>query len=41
MWARSISTRNVVPSSSSTSSHPSWAIGSSYCDVWKFFGMSG
>ena len=40
MWARSISTRTVVPSTS-TSSQPSKAIGSSYCDVWKFLGMSG
>ena len=41
MWARSISTRTVSPSSSSTSIHPSNAIGSSYWEVWKFFGMSG
>ena len=41
MWARSISIRNVSPSSISTSIQPSNAIGSSYCEVWKFFGMSG
>ena len=44
MWARSISIRNGrTPSSVSTSmsSQPSKQIGSSYCDVWKFFGMSG
>ncbi len=44
MWTRSISMRTVrVPSSvgTSTSSHPSTQIGSSYCEVWKFFGMSG
>ena len=40
MWARSMSTRNVSPSTS-TSIQPSNAIGSSYCEVWKFFGMSG
>jgi len=41
MCARSISTRYTVPSSSSTSRNPSNAIGSSYCEVWKFLGMSG
>jgi len=41
MCARSISTVTTVPSSSSTSSEPLNAIGSSYWDVWKFFGMSG
>ncbi len=40
MWARSISTRKVSPSTS-TSIQPSNAIGSSYWLVWKFFGMSG
>ena len=40
MWARSISMRYVSPSTS-TSMKPSKAIGSSYCEVWKFFGMSG
>ena len=40
MCARSISTRTVSPSTS-TSIQPSNAIGSSYCEVWKFFGMSG
>ena len=45
MCARSISTRktSVPPSALSrlTSIQPSKAIGSSYCEVWKFFGMSG
>jgi hypothetical protein len=48
MCTRSISTRNVRvdpagPSSVSTSTSrwPSVQIGSSYCEVWKFFGMSG
>jgi hypothetical protein len=41
MCARSISTRNTEPSSSGTSRYPFTAIGSSYWDVWKFFGMSG
>ncbi len=40
MCARSISTRNVSPSTS-TSMKPSNAIGSSYWEVWKFLGMSG
>ena len=40
MWARSISMRNVSPSTS-TSVQPSKQIGSSYWEVWKFFGMSG
>ena len=35
-----LGTRTVSPSTS-TSSQPSNAIGSSYCEVWKFFGMSG
>ena len=41
MWARSISTRNTVPSESSISRYPSYAMGSSYWEVWKFFGVSG
>jgi hypothetical protein len=44
MCTRSISTRTVrTPSSvgTSTSRCPSVQIGSSYCEVWKFFGMSG
>ncbi len=41
MCARSISTRTGVPSSSSSSTQPSNAIGSSYWEVWKFFGTSG
>jgi hypothetical protein len=44
MWTRSISTRTVrTPSSvgTSTSRCPSVQMGSSYCEVWKFFGMSG
>ena len=41
MWARSISTVNTVPSSSSTSTEPFSAIGSSYWEVWKFLGVSG
>lgn len=41
MWARSISTRKISPSSSWTSRKPLKAIGSSYWEVWKFFGMSG
>jgi hypothetical protein len=41
MCARSISTRHVVPSSSGTSRCPSKTIGSSYWEIWKFFGMSG
>lgn len=40
MCARSISIRYVSPSTT-TSVHPLKAIGSSYCEVWKFFGMSG
>ena len=40
MWARSMSIRKISPSTS-TSVKPSKAIGSSYCEVWKFFGMSG
>ena len=40
MCARSISTRKVSPSTS-TSMYPSKAMGSSYWLVWKFFGMSG
>ena len=40
MCARSISTRKVSPSTS-TSMKPSKQIGSSYWEVWKFFGMSG
>ena len=40
MWARSISTLKVCPSTS-TSMKPLKAMGSSYCEVWKFFGMSG
>jgi hypothetical protein len=46
MWARSIGTLTTKASpasdaGTSTSRYPSNAIGSSYCDVWKFFGMSG
>ena len=41
MCARSISTRKMLPSSSSTSTQPSYAMGSSYCEVWKFLGTSG
>ncbi len=41
MWARSMPTRNTSPSASSTSRWPLKAMGSSYCEVWKFFGMSG
>ena len=45
MWARSTSTRKDSGSPSSpsmvTSIQPSNAIGSSYWEVWKFFGMSG
>ncbi len=41
MCARSIPTRTGVPSVSSTSTRPSKAIGSSYWEIWKFFGMSG
>ncbi len=37
---RSIGTRTVSPSTC-TSSQPSVHSGSSYCEVWKFFGMSG
>ena len=40
MWARSISIRYGAPSTS-TSVQPLNAIGSSYWEVWKFFGMSG
>ena len=34
MCARSISTRQVLPSSSGTSRWPLMAIGSSYCEIW-------
>jgi hypothetical protein len=34
MWARSIGTVKVRPFWSSTSTAPSNAIGSSYCEIW-------
>jgi len=40
MCTRSISTVNVSPSTS-TSTCPSKHSGSSYCEVWKSFVMSG
>jgi hypothetical protein len=33
-------TRTVLPFTS-TSRYPSVHSGSSYCEIWKFFGMSG
>jgi hypothetical protein len=37
---RSMPTRNVL-SPSEMSRYPSTHSGSSYCEIWKFFGMSG
>jgi hypothetical protein len=39
-WTRSMPTRMVEPPTS-TSRYPSVQSGSSYWEIWKFFGMSG